>query len=190
MHRTAAIETARLRIRPYRASDLDDLYRLWTDPDVRRYLWDNEIIPREIAMQALEASITSTREHGFGHWAVCPRESDTLIGFCGFRFLDDTTEIELLYGLAPPHWGKGLATEASRAMLRWGFAEHGFPRVIAITDVPNTASIRVMERLGMTFLERKIHHDLDSVFYVLQHADFAPPAEPFVVVRAGGREQP
>lgn len=173
MRRTAAVETERLRIRPYRADDLDDLHRMWTDPGVRRYLWDDEIIPLETARLAMQASIDSTDAHGYGHWAVCPRRADTLIGFCGFRAFDDGPEIELLYGLLPAYWGKGLATEGSRAMLRWGFAQYPWPRVLALTDAPNLASIEVMKRLGMSFLERREHHGLDTVFYVMERERFS-----------------
>src|SRR5262249_49467004 len=123
MRRIAAIDTARLRLRPYRESDLDALHALWTDPQVRRYLWDDAVIERRLAAEVMRASIASTDALGFGHWAVCRGNGGALIGFCGFRPLDDSADIELLYGLAPPHWGRGLATEAARAMLRFGFEE-------------------------------------------------------------------
>ncbi len=174
MRRTTPIETARLRLRPYRESDLDALHHLWTDPDVRRYLWDGEVIARPVAAQALRASIACTAQHGFGHWAVCPAGDDALIGFCGFRFLDETPEIELLYGLAPAYWGRGLATEAARAMLRFGFEALGFARVVAITDFANRASVAVMQRLGMQFETRFQHHGLDSVRYAMVREAFRP----------------
>jgi ribosomal-protein-alanine N-acetyltransferase len=185
MGRIAAIETARLRLRPYRESDLDALYRLWTDADVRRYLWDDSVIDRNVAARAMLASIESTSAHGFGHWALCPADADELIGFCGFRSIDDTADVELLYGLAPAHWKRGLATEASRAMLRHGFAALGFPRVYAITDAPNTRSVAVMQRLGMQFDRRFVHHGRDGVRYVLPREAFRPSdAERFVVHHA------
>jgi ribosomal-protein-alanine N-acetyltransferase len=172
MRRTAGIETARLTIRPYRPDDVDALHRLWTDPEVRRYLWDDAVIPLATAAQAVQASIDSTETHGYGHWAVCLRGTDDVIGFCGFRVLDDGPDIELLYGLAPAHWGKGLATEASRTLLSWGFSEYPWDRILAITDAPNAASIRVMERLGMSFQKRIDHHGLDTVFYVIERVNF------------------
>lgn len=143
------IDTARLHLRPYRQTDLDALHRLWTDADVRRHLWDDVAIDRSTAAQAMQASIASTAERGWGHWAVCPGGADDLIGFCGFRELDDGPEIELLYGLAPAHWHRGLATEAARAMLDRGFARHGFARVFAVTDTANAASRAVIARLAM-----------------------------------------
>jgi ribosomal-protein-alanine N-acetyltransferase len=72
-----------------------------------------------------------------------------MVGFCGFRFIDDGPEIELMYGLQAEHWGKGLATESSLAALEYLWRSTGFQRVYARTDPPNQGSVRVMQRLGM-----------------------------------------
>lgn len=191
MRRVASIDTARLRLRPYRESDLDALHALWTDPQVRRYLWDDRVIERALAADVMRASIVGTAAEGFGHWAVCPAGGDALIGFCGFRRLDDGPEVELLYGLAPAHWRRGLATEAARAMLRFGFEHVGFARVFALTDAPNTASVAVMQRLGMSFECRFIHHGLDTVQYSMRREAFTVPDEPCLVHYAErhGREE-
>ncbi len=68
------IETAQLRLRPFRLEDLDALHRLWTEPEVRRYLWDGEVITRDRVESLIKISITSFEDHGFGLWAVLPRE--------------------------------------------------------------------------------------------------------------------
>ena len=84
-----------------------------------------------------------------------------------------------MYGLAPAFWGRGLATEAARAVLAHGFGTVGLARVIAATDVPNTASTRVMERLGMRFTHRGTLNGLETVFYEIRRDDFeksVPPA--------------
>jgi ribosomal-protein-alanine N-acetyltransferase len=181
MSRIVAIETPRLRVRPYVESDLDALHGLWTDPDVRRYLWDDRIITRAVAADTMHASMASTATHGFGHWAVCPAGADELIGFCGLSSIDETPDVELLYGLAPTYWHRGLASEAGRALLRFGFESIGLPRVYAITDTPNTASAAVMQRLGMHFEKRFQHHGLDSVRYVIAREAFRPPGERYAV---------
>jgi ribosomal-protein-alanine N-acetyltransferase len=82
---------------------------------------------------------------------VVPKPASAPAGFCGFRYIDDAPDIELLYGLLPDYWGQGLATEAARAALAYGFDAALFTRVYVRTDVPNRASVRVMERLGMKF---------------------------------------
>jgi [ribosomal protein S5]-alanine N-acetyltransferase len=163
-----AIETARLRLRPLVAEDLDAIHGIWVEPGVRRYLWDGERISREKAETVLASSIESFENHGFGIWAVIHRENGELIGFCGFRFLDDTPEIELLYGISTPYWKMGLATEAARAALRYGFEEVGFDRILGIADTKNVASRRVLEKAGMRFEKRASHEGRNETHYAIR----------------------
>jgi ribosomal-protein-alanine N-acetyltransferase len=165
MRRTVDLDTARLR--PYRDEDIDALHRLWIEPSVRRYLWDDEVIDRGRAADAVHASVACMDAYGFGQWALRPLASAEVIGFCGFRWLDDGVDVELLYGLAPALWHRGLATEAARAALRFGFEAVGFARVLAISDVDNGASIAVMRRLGMELESRFTLAGREHVRYVL-----------------------
>jgi RimJ/RimL family protein N-acetyltransferase len=166
------IETERLRLRPLAAEDLDALHQLWTDADVRKYLWDDRVISREQAEEVIASSIESFEANGYGFWAVLPKDEEAIIGFCGFRLFGDAREIEILYGLAPSRWGRGLATEAARAMMRWGFEDHGFDSIYAGADPPNAASFRVMERLGMKHAKRTRIDDVEAIYYVLSKEDF------------------
>jgi ribosomal-protein-alanine N-acetyltransferase len=143
--------TARLRLDPTRECDLDSLHAIWTEPGVRRYLWDDVIIPREKVEETLRASLASFARDGFGLWALRLTGDQDLIGFAGLRRIAELPlEVELLYGLHPRFWKRGLATEASDAVLERGFARHGLERIWARADAPNAASFRVMKRLGMT----------------------------------------
>lgn len=166
------MRTARLFLRPYQRTDIDTLHRLWTDPGVRQYLWDDRIIPRQLAAGVVEGSLTDWTTHGLGQWVVCRPGSDEVIGFCGFRWGEAGTPPELLYGLSPTYWGRGLATEAARAVLTYAFQQLGIERVWAATDPPNVASIRVMERLGMRFDRRGQLNGLDTIFYTLSRSQF------------------
>jgi len=145
------LETERLLLRPWSLDDIDALHQIWTNPQVRRYLWDDEVISRQRAAAAVEAGVAAANRNGVGLWCVLTKLAGALTGFCGFRFIGDSPDIELLYGLLPDYWGQGLATEATRAALAYGFGAALFTRVYMRTDVPNRASVRVMERLGMKF---------------------------------------
>jgi thiamine-phosphate pyrophosphorylase len=138
------LTTLRLKLRPWEMSDVDALHQMFTDPKVRKYLWDDLVIPRERVIEALESPLND-----IGFWVIEEREGGPIIGFCGFRFLEDASEIELLYALLPGHWGRGLATEASHAALDYLWRSTAFERVWARTDVPNAKSVAVMQRLGM-----------------------------------------
>jgi RimJ/RimL family protein N-acetyltransferase len=177
------IETARLRLRPFAAADAADLHRHWTQPPVRKYLWDDRVISREEAADVVRMSADLFRRHGFGFWCVRDKGDGALAGYCGFRFMDDTDEIEIGYAVEPARWGEGLATEAARACLRYGFEEAHFPRVLGITDSANAASARVLEKLGMAFERRAPHHGLDTLFYALARADFRPGDSPYRLLR-------
>ena len=174
------ITTTRLYFQPFTMGDIDALHQLWTDPDVRRYLWDDEVITRETAEEAVRASLASFQTQRFGFWTLCFRKNPTtLIGFCGLRFFDDPPKIEILYGVAPIHWGKGLATEAARAVLRYGFEELRLEKIWGGADAPNVASIRVLEKLGMIY-EKTISMPLgEGPYYSLQRNAFQPDRAPY-----------
>lgn len=172
------LDTERLRLTPFTMDHLDALHALWTDPDVRRYLWDDEVISRERAAAVIAESERNFAERGYGFWVMLLRgeamdEPDVVIGFCGYRVFEDSGEPELLCGILPRYWGKGLVSEAGHAVVRHGFERNGFTRIIAATDTPNQSSVRVMQRLGMVFLRRGEFHGLDTVFYELTPEDYA-----------------
>jgi [ribosomal protein S5]-alanine N-acetyltransferase len=144
-----SIRTPRLTLRPWKERDVDALHQLWQDPDVRLYLWDDIAISRERAVEAVRSHFESVAKLGIGYWALRLRDVERLIGFCGFRSVDETQEIELMYGLLPEFWGRGLATEASQAALEFLWKKTRYARVYARADRPNTKSIEVMRRLGM-----------------------------------------
>lgn len=143
-----ALASARLDLIPCDVVDTDALWRLWIDPDVRRYLWDDQVITIARARAIVAESVASARTSGIGLWTLRRRGTGDLVGFCGLRPTEDS-EVELIYGLTPACWGQGLATEAARAVLHHALVELGLGRVVAATDPPNTASIRVLGRLRM-----------------------------------------
>lgn len=163
-----AIETRRLLLRPLGAGDLDETHALWTQPDVRRFLFDDEVILEEKALELLRRSERDFEERGYGLWGVRRRGSESLIGFCGLLRDEETGEAELLYGLSREVWGGGLATEAALAVIRHGFERAGLSRVVASADAGNVASVRVMERLGMGFWRREVREGGDLVHYAVR----------------------
>lgn len=167
------LHTARLVLRPIAPDDVTYLYALWTDPEVRRYLWDDKIIEEDIVRAVIEASGDSFERHGFGQWLLVHRETGAPIGFCGLRYVDNGPEVELLYGLHPDDWGEGYATEACRAVLNHAFAAAGLERVIADIDPPNTASEKVLHRLGMTFEKQFIRNGLHTRRYAMKKDRFS-----------------
>jgi ribosomal-protein-alanine N-acetyltransferase len=165
------LSTMRTTLRPVVRGDAAALHALWTDPDVRRFLWDDVSISEERAAEVVAASDADFAAHAFGIWMVDETASGQFAGFCGLRS-SDTGEPELLFGFWPRFWGQGLATEASRAVLSYAFDVLACPYVVAATDVPNAASVRTLERLGMQFERRGTLNGLDTIFYRLPRAQF------------------
>jgi len=163
-------------MRPFAVDDVEDLHRLWVDPGVRKFLWDDQVIPRETAVAVVESSIESFANHGFGFWAICFKNNPELIGFGGLRhFTEDggvTSEVEILYGVAPEHWGKGIATEAAGAVLRYGFEERDLTYIYAGADPPNAASFRVIEKLGLKLARKTTVNGVEDLYYVMSRDDY------------------
>lgn len=169
-----------LLLRPLEADDVEALHSLWTEEPVRRYLWDGEAIPLEETRKIVARSAALFEESGFGVWGLRERGADELRGFAGYWHFRSPPALELLFGVAPPHWGRGLATEASRRLVRYGFEELGFPRIEASHDAANAAPGRVLEKLGMALERREVVDGLDTVFWELKReawqARFGRPA--------------
>jgi RimJ/RimL family protein N-acetyltransferase len=171
------LRTGRLVLRPITVCDEDALHRFWTNPEVRRYLWDDAIISRATVSEIIAVSERFFHERGSGLFAIELNERPgELMGFCGHRAFEQGEDVELLYGIVPHLQGEGLVTEAATEILRFGFDDCGFLRVIAVTDTPNQRAVNVLRRLGMVFTCRRQWHGLDTVFYSLDRTDFRRPA--------------
>ena len=174
------LETARLRLRPFTPADADDLYRLYSDPEVMRYLGQGTVRTREQTAEALAKMLGEWARDGFGMWALLDRRDGRFLGRCGLRPLAGTPEVELGYTLFKDVWGKGLATEAAQASVGFGFERLRLPRLVAIAHPPNLASRRVMEKVGMRFERQAPYQGIDCVWYAVGRADYlaARRAEP------------
>jgi RimJ/RimL family protein N-acetyltransferase len=159
--RPGVIETPRLLLRQWTPDDLAELVAVFAEPRVWWYPLGRGLTESETAA-FLARRIEEWRTQGWGHWAV--ERDGALIGYAGFAlpaFLPEVMPVpEIGWRLHPDHWGQGLATEAARAALAYGFETLGFAEVVSIYEPDNAASGRVMERLGMTFDRDTAHPEL------------------------------
>jgi len=140
--------TERLLLRPVTASDYAALQAHWAAPDVRRFLFDGAMLSPAEIREAIEDSTRDFTAAGYGLWLIQEQDRTDLTGAAGLRPLDDLG-LEIFYSLAPAFWGKGYATEAARAVVEHALGPLGLPEVLAEVDAGNTASVAVVERLGM-----------------------------------------
>jgi ribosomal-protein-alanine N-acetyltransferase len=145
------LRTERLELRPFVDGDLEALFAVYGDPEVMRFV-GTERRPFKRAQLADSQEIVRKhwRQRGFGPLTVVERSSAGLVGECGLQMLDGGREVEITYTLARAAWGRGYATEAARAVLSWGFAGLRLQRIVALAYPGNLASLRVIEKLGMT----------------------------------------
>jgi len=165
----------------FHPDDLDDLAVILADADVMRYVGKGLPITREESEIALQSIVRHWNEHGFGRWVIVDKETNAFAGYGGLRSMMGTPEV--VYHLAKPYWGLGLATEIARASLRFGFDEHQFDRIIAIAKPENTASIRVMEKVGMQYEMHTAYYNMDVIQYRILREEFMPDDAPYTLHR-------
>lgn len=143
------LETERLVFREWTLDDTPALFEICSDADVMRYIGTGKpyTTPDE-AEKFLQWAVAYQKENGFCRWALIEKASGKIMGSCGFAYPHGMPEPELGYLFHRAFWGKGFATEAARACLNYGFEKLGFREIIAITDLENTASQRVLEKIG------------------------------------------
>lgn len=142
------LETPRLIVRRWTADDADALHSICSDPDVMRYVGDGAPWSAQRTRQFIEDAVATEQTHGYCRWPLIAKDAGLLAGFCGFIPAAEGAEIG--WRLASQFWGRGLATEAALAVLKYGVETFGFCRVTATVHCDNRASLRVAEKLGMS----------------------------------------
>lgn len=145
------IETPRLVLRQIVPSDKDDMYALHADPAVQQYTGEPLIKSVAEMEEAIQYRLDNYDKYGYGRWATLRKSDGQFIGWAGLAYLEEFGETDLGYRFMPNYWGSGYATEASEAILRYGFDVIRLKRIIAIAMKDNLASIRVMQKIGMQF---------------------------------------
>jgi RimJ/RimL family protein N-acetyltransferase len=166
------LETERLLLRALSADDADSLHRISNEPNVRLYLWDDEPISEATVKSLIAQGARMFSKERIGVFGIRMRGREDLLGFCGFVRLEGMEESELWYELTQKVWGRGLATEAAWACVRYAFEDVGMERVIAGADAPNTASLRVIEKLGMSYLGNINPSAPEEPYFALYREDF------------------
>jgi len=146
--KTHAFASLRLNFRPLALTDLEEYVRLYSDPDVTRWLEGGRPRTPEESSVRLARDVAHWETHGFGRWAVREKLTGAFVGRAGFSRMA-TGDVELGYVLSPKFWGTGCASEAAARVLEYGLQTLKFSRVIATVRPENGASARVLEKIGM-----------------------------------------
>jgi ribosomal-protein-alanine N-acetyltransferase len=147
------LQTERLLLRHLEPEDLDDLVALYSDPEMIQFIPDASTTLAEIREELAWFHHGHPKYPELGLWATIDKASGQFIGRCGLLpwTIDGRFEVEVAYLIDKAYWGQGLGTEAAQAILSYGFETLQLPRLVCLIDADNAASIRVAEKIGMTF---------------------------------------
>lgn len=151
------LDTERLRLRWFAPTDAGFILQLLNEPS-----WIANIGDRNVhTLTEAEAWITDRliagyHRQGFGFWAVERLADDALVGMCGLIKRDTLPEVDVGYAFLPAYWGQGYAREVAAASLAYARDVVGLSRVLAITGPDNVASARVLEAIGMRYLDTRV----------------------------------
>jgi RimJ/RimL family protein N-acetyltransferase len=147
------LETERLLFRHLESEDLDDLFALYCQPEVRQYIPDAPLTLAE-TQEEIEWFLNGhPKQPQLGLWATIHKETNRFIGRCGLLpwTINGNMEVEVAYLLEKAYWGQGLGTEAAQAILDYAFDMLQLPRLICLIESENVASVKVAEKIGMAF---------------------------------------
>jgi ribosomal-protein-alanine N-acetyltransferase len=163
------LETDRLVLRPWTIEDAKEGLTIYGDAEVMHFLHRPPLQTVEEVRNLLETRpIAQYREHGFSFWAVVEKATGRVIGSCGLKYLDNGPLIEVGYHLARSAWGKGYATEAAKASVRYGFDQLQLQRIVGVVDPLNFASQRVLEKSGLTYQGMGHYYNHDVRVYAVE----------------------
>jgi RimJ/RimL family protein N-acetyltransferase len=167
------LETVRLVLAPWQAADWTAFRPIATDPEVMRYITGGVAWTDEQIRSFVDRQVKLYLGRGFCRWKLVEKASEELIGFCGVGFWMDSTAPEIGWWLARHWWGRGLATEAATAALGDAFGRVGLRRLISVAERENRASIRIMQKLGLTFEREFEAEGCELVQYAMERAQWA-----------------
>ena len=149
------IETERLLLRPLCEDDAEEISRIYSEPDVTEFIQEHSISPQEARQKICAHVEEHWKKFDYGMFATFSRESRKLVGRCGFlhQELEGEELCEVAYLIAREYWGRGFATEAVRALIRYGFEVLEMDLLVSLINRKNTRSIRVAEKTGMTLMK-------------------------------------
>ena len=181
LHDFPTLHTERLTLRELSDGDAPAAFRLFSDPEVMRFIGKPPHTSHEETLAFVRRNqLLFPAEEGVG-WAMCLRGTDELVGYAGhWRLMRQHLRSEIGYQMLREHWGNGLMTEALRAILRFGFERLGLNSVEAQIDPANTRSRKTLERLGFSQdgLLRESYYFAgeytDTAFFTLLKRELAP----------------
>jgi RimJ/RimL family protein N-acetyltransferase len=150
------LQTERLILRRYVESDAAFILELLNEPSWIRFIGDKNVRTVEDARNYLVKGPMAMYDRvGFGLWHVALKAGGEPIGMCGLIKRDTLEDVDIGFAFLPRYWGKGYAFEAAEATMNYGRDVLKLTRIVAITDPGNESSIKLIERIGLKYVETR-----------------------------------
>ena len=162
------IETANLKLRAFSEKDTDDLHHILIGENILQYFPNSTPPSREQVAKMIRSLLKHWAERGYGLWAVESGSDEELMGRCGLQYLPEMDEVEVDFILGSKFWGQGLASEAGQASVQFGFKNLNLDIIVGIVHTDNVASQRVLEKIGMRFMEAKEYFSMACYQYAIE----------------------
>jgi RimJ/RimL family protein N-acetyltransferase len=167
------LETDRLLLRPFQKSDLDDLAAFTSDEETMKFV--SPPLTREQVSGIIDWFIAEWQRLGYGWFAVMNKRTKRLLGQCGLQCIEDeasSSTAELIFVIDRNAWGKGYATEAAGAVVKFGFETGGLEKIVAVTIIENAPSRNILKGLGFRYIDNRATHDHEVMYYELTRKTF------------------
>lgn len=161
------LETERLYLREFVESDGLHFYHLNNDLDVIKFTGNDPFKSLKEANLFIN-NYSDYKRNGFGRWAVCLKETNEFLGWCGLKLEDDSKEIDLGFRFYKKYWGKGYATESAKACINYGFSSLRISEIVGRAYVENIASIGVLKKCNFKFKKQFKYDNQQAVLYILK----------------------
>ncbi len=161
------LETSRLFLRELTPDDANDFFLLNSDPEVMRYTGDTPFTDVSEAHKML-TNYDQYRKYGIGRWAVIHRQEGQFLGFCGLKYSADVDEYDIGFRFFRQQWNKGYATEAAKACLDYAFNRIQLNMIVGRAMKMNTASIKVLTKIGLSYWKDDACGMADGVIYKIE----------------------
>lgn len=175
------LETERLILRNLLETDVDGIFELDSNPVVHQYLGKNPIKTKEKAAKIIQFVQQQYKNLGIGRFAAIEKSSGDFIGWSGLKLntgekeaLNEKTDFyDIGYRFIPQYWGKGYATESALAVMDFGFNTLNLETICGAAEMDNIASNKVLQKIGLKFINEFTYEDVKCNWYELKQNDYA-----------------
>lgn len=161
---TKILETTRCYLRELTIYDAQHFFDLNSDDEVLKYTGDKAFESIESALQFL-FNYNPYQEYGYGRWAVIDKNTNDFLGWCGLKYSSELNEVDLGFRFHKKYWNQGFATETAKACLDYGLNQLNLTKIVGRAMEANIASVKVLEKIGMEFVEKREFQLHEGVVY-------------------------